>query len=379
MTHSTLKLIRLSANYVKGGARMMHSKNERGSTLFMVLMLVIVFTILGIGVLSLNISASKQFDKKEEQVQARHQAEMGVLHYQNQLKERVKTHNNEIKKIVEDQLINKASRIKDENKKLCLTLNDTVEKIKSPVNPDGGKYEVSKNGGIDCSIPGMKTITIYSKGEAGENGESLIEADLTLKIPENTHITEDEESIPTPPPSTGNVIKEWPCIQKNEQGSMEDCDETLNDYVEVGNVAIDKGDLKFNDHFVADTLRIGSGNGANITVAKDLYIKELLSIQNQLCLSVQGNLTIQNKLEIQSNGQIYIFVYGDAFFPTKPGKNGNYFVNGNVYFGGVKQTPNPYTSVPNLSESNKCKLPGLPEIEVDEWDYIDGIDAEYKS
>ena len=47
----------------------------------MVLLLVVVFTILGMGLLSINISSTKQFNKKEEQVQARHLAEMGILHY----------------------------------------------------------------------------------------------------------------------------------------------------------------------------------------------------------------------------------------------------------------------------------------------------------
>ena len=43
-------------------------RNEHGNALLMVLMVVVVFTILGAGLLTMNVSASKQFDKKEEQV-----------------------------------------------------------------------------------------------------------------------------------------------------------------------------------------------------------------------------------------------------------------------------------------------------------------------
>ena len=53
----------------------------------MVLLLVVVFTILGMGLFSMNISSTKQFNKKEEQVQARHLAEMGILHYKAKVQE----------------------------------------------------------------------------------------------------------------------------------------------------------------------------------------------------------------------------------------------------------------------------------------------------
>ena len=65
------------------------SGNERGSALLIVLMLVVIFTVLGLGLLTMNISASKQFSKKEEQVQARHMAEMGLLHYKKEINNEV--------------------------------------------------------------------------------------------------------------------------------------------------------------------------------------------------------------------------------------------------------------------------------------------------
>ena len=62
---------------LKGGMKVKIRGNEHGNALLMVLMVVVVFTILGVGLLSMNASASKQFDKKEEQVQARHRRRWG--------------------------------------------------------------------------------------------------------------------------------------------------------------------------------------------------------------------------------------------------------------------------------------------------------------
>ncbi len=79
---------------------MVISKNERGGALLLVLMLVVIFSVLGMGVLMLNISASKQLSKKEEQIQARHLAEMGIMHYKA-----------EVEKIVTQVVLNNDSNI----------------------------------------------------------------------------------------------------------------------------------------------------------------------------------------------------------------------------------------------------------------------------
>ena len=60
---------------------MLKNKGEMGNALLLVLMVIVIFSVVGIGLITMNFSATKQFSKKEEQVQARHQAEMGVLHY----------------------------------------------------------------------------------------------------------------------------------------------------------------------------------------------------------------------------------------------------------------------------------------------------------
>ena len=64
-------------------------KNEKGYALLMVLMLILLFTVLGMGLMATNMNSAKQFTTKENQVQARHQAEMGVLHYNAILKDKI--------------------------------------------------------------------------------------------------------------------------------------------------------------------------------------------------------------------------------------------------------------------------------------------------
>jgi type II secretory pathway component PulK len=60
---------------------MVNLKNQKGYVLLIVLMLIMVFTVLGLSLLTLNITSAKQFNNKEKIVQARHTAEMGALHY----------------------------------------------------------------------------------------------------------------------------------------------------------------------------------------------------------------------------------------------------------------------------------------------------------
>ncbi len=98
--------------------------NENGSALLMVLLLMLVFTILGMGLLTMNISAAKQFNK-EEQVQARHFAEMGVLHYKADVEELVEVNNRILQTIISNHNPNDKnseslqSKIDNQNNKFC--------------------------------------------------------------------------------------------------------------------------------------------------------------------------------------------------------------------------------------------------------------------
>src|SRR6476620_5987891 len=61
----------------------MKLKNENGMALVTVLLMITVFSILGMAVISLSISNTKQVAKTEQEVQAVDLAEMGVIYYKN--------------------------------------------------------------------------------------------------------------------------------------------------------------------------------------------------------------------------------------------------------------------------------------------------------
>ena len=58
-------------------------KNEKGIALIIVLLMITVFSILGLSVFSFIISNTKQIDKTETEMQAVDLAEMGVIYYKN--------------------------------------------------------------------------------------------------------------------------------------------------------------------------------------------------------------------------------------------------------------------------------------------------------
>lgn len=107
----------------------MLKKNEKGSTLVMVLLIVVVITILGAALFTMNMSASKQFTKKEHQVQARHLAEMGIEHYHAKVEEKVQQHNEKpVQEFYigtgEDRVLDHATMRRVHTQKLCEEINE---------------------------------------------------------------------------------------------------------------------------------------------------------------------------------------------------------------------------------------------------------------
>ena len=57
--------------------------NEKGITLVVVLLMITIFSILGMSVIGYALSNTKQVEKSEQVMQATDVAEMGVIHYKN--------------------------------------------------------------------------------------------------------------------------------------------------------------------------------------------------------------------------------------------------------------------------------------------------------
>lgn len=351
---------------------MKNKLNEEGYALLMVMMLVLLFTTLGMGLLAMNINASKQFNIKEEQVKARHQAEMGVLHYQKELEAYFKVNKPTISNAVD----------------FCNNITPSTVTVMS----DNKKYTTTllKN---QCSISnGQLTMPLKSTGIAGQKGTELIEAKLYLSKPSVV------PQKPTMPTLSEEVITTEPdCSNK---GKGQDCNKTIEKFTNVDTMTLKKGDFLFKNHLIVGNLTVEGGNGANLTVERDLYIHNNLFVQNFACIAVQGNFTIHydsateqknNKNNDKNNvnyfgNKTYLYIYGDVNLPEEPDfKNGNsgIYVNGDVYLKGIKVIPKP-TWAETFSTANghkgndgKCTLPGENPANI-KWSLNDKIDAEYK-
>lgn len=350
--------------------------NEKGYALLMVLMLILLFTVLGMGLFAMNMNASKQFNMKEEQVQARHQAEMGVLHYQKELEQYIKT--------------NKPTAITNAAL-FCSNISPLT--VSSALSDKKYTTTLKKT---DCSIAnGVVIIPLKSIGIAGQKGTEIVEAKLYLTNP---------VSMPQKPspPTSGNVTStEPPCLNDNNvKSSNQDCNKIYDKFTEIDMITLKKGNILFKDHLVVGNITVEGGKEASITVEKDLYIENNFYVQNHACIAVQGDFTILgDDPEKQSNSKkndktnndyfgnkTYLYIYGNVNLPEEPTfQNGNsgIYINGDVYIKGLKITPKPSwaktfnTASGHKDNSSSCTLPGENPANI-KWSLDDKIDAEYK-
>ena len=333
--------------------------NEHGSALLMVLLLVVVFTILGMGLLSMNISATKQFNKKGEQVQARHLAEMGVLHYKAEVKKMIENQNVIIKglnnsSISQEQLEGKINLQKH------IFCSDLVEQSMIKEN----QYVVSLAKTPNCLESNKVNLVVISIGKPGSIGEARIEAKLTLTMPSTPFEVigggdgggqGDNEATPETP-SPGKVD---------------------NFYVERGTNQSIVGDLT-----IMKKLTSKPGKHAtNIHFQNNLYIDGQIEINNHACIFVGEDFSL-NKIA-NWGPSVNIFIYGNAYLPSGFNVIKKIFVDGDVYIGGKKlDNREQYTFVPNkfpgCGQSGTGNMPSNPsELIVPEWEIYDDIEATY--
>lgn len=321
--------------------------NEKGYALLMVMMLVLLFTTLGMGLLAMNINASKQFNLKEEKVQARHQAEMGVLHY---------------KAEIEKEFLKK-NRVINDKVAFCNSLKVLKEKVVSE------NYSILSN---ECKIENEKIrFSFVSKGVSGTQQAKIVEASIFLeKKSSGGNIEEgieNDNSGALPIRPTNSVREELKGLK-----------------VENGTFPLTKANL-----YIEGRLTVEPGfnlGGSQINIPNDLFIKGEMDLHNQGCVVVRNDLTVSEKIKF--GNKIYLFVYGDANLPDDISihNNGEIFITGNVFINGVKQTPKPskYAAVPTgniyYGKGNiRCQLPG-PNVNPTQelWNLNDKIEAIYK-
>lgn len=317
--------------------------NERGSAMMVVLLLVVIFTILGMSILTMNISAAKQFNMKEEKVQARHQAEMGLMHYKVEIQEKLKTYSFTKKGVETDAEALTRSRVE-----LCNYIS-AIPLLSVTNASDAFKYE-TKNIGCENLSGNKLAIKITSTGSSMSTSE-IITGTATFT-----------------PPTIGGIPGK-PVRPPSYEPGTDLPDDGTEDYVEVsgpvtnkketqyyaGSLVI-KTDLKGKDAFIVD-----GGKGYNLTVAKNFYIEGGFNSHNHSCIVVKGDLTILG--ESYLGNKTIIVVYGNAYFAKEPDlKNGNakIYVAGNTFVGTPPKITTDYKEIPSYKKnpnSDDCSRP----------------------
>lgn len=325
---------------------MKFKNNENGYALLMVILLVLLFTTLGMGLLAMNINASKQFNVKEDQVQARHLAEMGILHFQAELEEKVNSWGN---KNIEN---------------ICDNITGLSKQQSAELQ---NSYWVTYSKDLNCLVEDeMITITVMSTGDVSK-GQRKEELEAVFVIKNKGLKTKEEGYIPIPTDFNDSIkIKNEDYVIQNGIYSQEE--DSL--YVK-NNLKVENGN---------------SDNGNDVTIKRNLFIDGDMNIQNHACFAIQGDLIVKGNVNVTN--KVYIFVYGDAYFNSYDSNNHNndIYVSGKVYING-SEIINPYQDVPTGNSSNSgnsndeksCPLPGSgnPSTPSYSWELLDKIDVDY--
>lgn len=324
--------------------------NEYGGALIYVLLIVFVFAVIGLGLLTMNLSAAKQFTKKEQQIQARHLAEMGVQHYKAELQNLVKTYNSEPSNYMAYKTtgeVDYGKSIQNYKNGLC-SITPTVKVNKKEISVQTGVYQVSAQSPL-CSQDKIE-ISITSTGNSTQT-KKIVAANLT--IASNTNETEpsipsgsESDSKPPKKPSfqdSVNTVSTLDDVGKNPSykvifGLTNKNPFSTQAAIELlGAVDMNKkstwtfyNQLLINGSFTMKTAGI---NLSSLTVQKDFYIGGAFHTENHNELKVSGNLLVMGQSNFGTDSSV--IVDGDALFDeliegVQP--HANILIGRNAYF-----------------------------------------------
>lgn len=316
-------------------------KNERGGSLVIVLLVVLVFTIFGMGLLTMNISAAKQFNKKEEQVQARHLAEMGVLYYKASIKEAIKEyHKKEFEYVYINKngvtTINQDASLKKYYKQLCEATNGVSI---DPYASSLGRYSLVRQY-PDCEPSEVLNEIVFIVESTGEVEDTMKIIDAKVIIssvvsPGDGGTSGSNNAAGNPPekpgyPEGGWVNKPYTTYLDDIKGSnpvkvlyglinnKKQSSFVTSAFVEiVGSVDMPKGNQwTFNDHLlIAGDFKTNTGgqDKSKINVKKDFFIGGAFHhLSNHTSSDIGGNFIIMGKVTLGTKSNLS--VAGNAFF-----------------------------------------------------------------
>lgn len=298
-------------------------QNEKGGALLIVLIMMVFFVIIGMTLLSRNLTANKQFTSKEEQVQARHLAEMGVQYYKAVLNRKLVKFNNDKSFIVyKDKLIDHQKSLLNYKSRLC---NLVTEIPLALHESETGRYKLEST--ITCEDDKIK-IDLNSIGKVNGTDKQVSALLLISSESENDSVDNDElvREVPNKPISPASMKQVFTLDEIGNasavsviHGITNQNPFTTNAFIELlGSLDMQKkSDWTFNDHLVVNGSMAMKTAGANISelkVKKGLYIGGALHTANHNIIKIDGDLTIRGNVEIGTKSEI--LVRGNALFSS---------------------------------------------------------------
>ncbi|BAQ11592.1 hypothetical protein OXB_3123 [Bacillus sp. OxB-1] len=339
---------------------MQYKRGENGYALIIVLLLIVFISIVSAVFMRGSLSNAKQEAVVDSNNLAIVAAEMGIEYYRNNLLNAFNNNINdylmETQAEIEHLYLNQDSVSED---KLDSIYSLLVDKVATLLRSSQGNPNQSVDDSADLRFERTEFIVLPDENSVSVSGEVTgikgdsvfrdLSMSMTFYIPELTFkdptddspgsggSDKDDGAIPTPP---NNDVKKVYGDYKIMNGPYKQQEGSLH---VKGNLTVEPGNNK---------------NGTNINLSKDLYVDKILEFQNHACVTIQGNFTVLNKINL--GNKAFFFVYGDAFLPKSVSihNNSKIYVTGNVYIEGILQKPKPlqYPSVPKTNSS--CTLPG---------------------
>ncbi|HSI68291.1 MAG TPA: hypothetical protein VK947_12770 [Planococcus sp. (in: firmicutes)] len=332
-------------------------KNERGYALLMVLMLILLFTVLGMSLMATNMNSAKQFSTKESQVQARHYAEMGLLHYQVLVDDVVKEYKFTATKDRADSATS-SSRVE-----LCNKIRGIGNVEKAHIK---GSYQVPPVELTGCSSTdkGKINITMKSTGKVGSGKTKMVEGNMGVTPPVILASEVDPVTGPLIPTKPVNDTGQPPITTYPPSGDVRGFVE-INGPFPIHRTSYHFESFVINSSPTVNALIAGGGkSGDTLKIEKDFYIGGGVYSNNYICIYVQGDLTILGNIDLGPHS--LILVYGDAYFKgsviTNP--NAKIHVIGNTYLGASKTITNDYKNFPGYTKDCESIVTWPDPVEV---------------
>ncbi|WML25423.1 hypothetical protein [Neobacillus sp. OS1-33] len=261
-------------------------REEKGSTLITVLLMIVVFTVIGLSLIGINVNNSKQVSKSGNDIQATNLAEMGTTH---------------LKEVIFTKISSDAYKTKD--------LEQIKTSLQSELNPIINlDFQVSTSNKTKFKIAAATV-----QNEVVGNNEILTVKFTTVGISENTQTREISGTIKV---TRGRSVSFPP-----KPTSIKDENTYLN------TVTYKFDGIRTEPEYYYNGFTLTPPTTLTYTVTADLYAKGIIRQEANTDLIVWGNAYVENpypKINDPGNGNLglmcvekKLFIYSNQKFDIK--------------------------------------------------------------